>query len=234
MLVQNGFADPGAFGDLVHPGGVEAAVDKNIAGSDEQLAPTLVTRQPVAAPGSGAGLHPAPAGGIGEFAHPFLNLLVIARVLRARSRSQRHYYPQAFSIVTYALNVGMSTSCEHLRARRESQLAAVVPSWESDLRPRPARGQPDTGSSRRLARTAARPTGPAGVGRRRAGPVEPGHQPFPETELAGTLRVDLRLARVRAAGIGSRYRGGAVPDRRRHQRVRARLRAADSGPAENR
>ena len=41
-----------------------------------------------------------------------------------------------------------------LLARRESQLAAVVPSWESDLRPGAARGQPDdrcsatTGESR--------------------------------------------------------------------------------------
>src|SRR6202042_313382 len=140
----------------------------------------------------------------------------------------------AFSIIIDGPKVGTAASDERLRARRDSQLAAVVPSSESDLRPRPARGQPDTGSSRRLARTAARPTGPAGVGWRRAGPIEPGHQPFPETELAGTFRVDLRLARVRAAGTGCRHRGGALPDRHRYQRVRARVRAADSGSAENR
>ena len=45
MLVENGFAYPGALGDFVHTGGVVAAVDENVAGRDEQLAPTLVTRE---------------------------------------------------------------------------------------------------------------------------------------------------------------------------------------------
>jgi hypothetical protein len=34
-LVQNGFTDTRAIGDLVHPRGVVAAVDENLAGSDE-------------------------------------------------------------------------------------------------------------------------------------------------------------------------------------------------------
>ncbi len=80
MLVENGFAYPGALGDFVHTGGVVAAVDENVAGGDEQLAPTLVTRQSVAAPTRSRGLHPAPSCGVGEIAHPFLNLLVIAPV----------------------------------------------------------------------------------------------------------------------------------------------------------
>src|SRR5205807_4881717 len=44
VLVENGFAYPGALGDLVHTGGVVATVDENVAGGDEQLTPTLVTR----------------------------------------------------------------------------------------------------------------------------------------------------------------------------------------------
>ena len=35
MLVENRFADPGALGDLVHAGGVVAAVDEDVAGRDE-------------------------------------------------------------------------------------------------------------------------------------------------------------------------------------------------------
>jgi hypothetical protein len=35
VLVQNGFAHPGAIGDLVHASGVIAAVDENLAGSDK-------------------------------------------------------------------------------------------------------------------------------------------------------------------------------------------------------
>src|ERR1700733_3198470 len=81
MLVENGFADAGAFGDLVHSGGMVTAVDEDVAGSHEQLAPTLVTRQSVAAPSRGGGLHPTPSGGVGKIAHPFLNLLVAAPVL---------------------------------------------------------------------------------------------------------------------------------------------------------
>jgi hypothetical protein len=63
---------------------VVAAVDKNVAGRNEQLAPTLVTRESVAAPGTGGGLHPTPSGGVGEIAHSFLNLLVVAPMLRVR------------------------------------------------------------------------------------------------------------------------------------------------------
>ena len=81
MLVENGFADTGTFGDLVHAGGVESAVDKNFAGGDEQLAATLITRQSVAAPSGGAGLDPTPSG-VGKIAHRFLNLIVVAPVLR--------------------------------------------------------------------------------------------------------------------------------------------------------
>ena len=50
VLVQNGFADSRAVGDLVHAGRVVAAVDEDVAGDDEQLAATLVAGQPVAAP----------------------------------------------------------------------------------------------------------------------------------------------------------------------------------------
>ena len=35
MLVENGFTDASAVRDLVHSGGVIAAVDENLAGSDE-------------------------------------------------------------------------------------------------------------------------------------------------------------------------------------------------------
>ena len=35
VLVQNGFADAGSIGDLVHACGVIAAIDENLAGSDE-------------------------------------------------------------------------------------------------------------------------------------------------------------------------------------------------------
>ena len=35
VLIQNGFADAGAVGDLVHARGVVAAVDEDLAGSDE-------------------------------------------------------------------------------------------------------------------------------------------------------------------------------------------------------
>jgi hypothetical protein len=84
VLVQNGFAYPGALGDFVHASGVVAAVDKNVAGGDEQLAPTLVTRQSVAAPRRSGGFRPTPSGGIGEIAHPFLNLLVLAPVQPVR------------------------------------------------------------------------------------------------------------------------------------------------------
>jgi hypothetical protein len=59
---------------------VIAAVDEDVTGRDEQLPPTLVTRQSVAAPTRSRGLHPTPSGGIGKVAHPFLNLLVLALV----------------------------------------------------------------------------------------------------------------------------------------------------------
>ncbi len=42
MLVQNGFADAGAIGDLVHACGVVTAVDEHLAGSDQQLSAPLV------------------------------------------------------------------------------------------------------------------------------------------------------------------------------------------------
>jgi hypothetical protein len=84
VLVENGFAYPGAFGDLIHTGGVVATVDENVAGGDEQLTPTLVTRQSVAAPSRSGGFRPTPSGGVGELAHPFLNLLVIAPVWPVR------------------------------------------------------------------------------------------------------------------------------------------------------
>jgi hypothetical protein len=50
VLVKNGFANPGAFGDLVHAGGVVAMVDEDVAGHDEQLATALVAGQPIAPP----------------------------------------------------------------------------------------------------------------------------------------------------------------------------------------
>ena len=63
MLVQNGFTDPRAIGDLVHPGRVVAVVDEDVAGDDEQLAPTLVAGQSVAAPvrGPRSALSPLPS-----------------------------------------------------------------------------------------------------------------------------------------------------------------------------
>jgi hypothetical protein len=59
---------------------VVSAVDKNLAGCDEQLATPLVTRQPIATPSGRAGLDPAPFGGVGEIAHSVLNLVVVAPV----------------------------------------------------------------------------------------------------------------------------------------------------------
>ena len=35
VLIENGFAHPGPIGDLVHTRGVIAAIDENLAGSDE-------------------------------------------------------------------------------------------------------------------------------------------------------------------------------------------------------
>jgi hypothetical protein len=82
MLVQNGFADPRAIGDFVHPGRVVAVVDEDVAGDDEQLAPTLVAGPPVAAAirGSGALRRPTAVGRcagptfgcLGEIAHRVL------------------------------------------------------------------------------------------------------------------------------------------------------------------
>jgi hypothetical protein len=84
MLVQNGFADSRAIGDLVHPGRVVAVVDEHVAGDDEQLATTLVAGQPVATPmrGSNAVWRPTAVGRcdgttsrlrcLGEIAHRVL------------------------------------------------------------------------------------------------------------------------------------------------------------------
>jgi hypothetical protein len=49
VLVENRFADARAVGDLVHPGRVVTAFDKDITGDDEQLAATLIAGQAVAA-----------------------------------------------------------------------------------------------------------------------------------------------------------------------------------------
>jgi hypothetical protein len=84
VLVENGFADAGAFCDFVHARGVIAPVDKDIAGRDEQLATTLVTRQSVAAPGSGAGLRPTPSAGVGKVAHQVLIVNVLTPVQAIR------------------------------------------------------------------------------------------------------------------------------------------------------
>ena len=93
VLVKNVFADSGPFGDLVHAGGVVAAVHENLAGRDEQLTTSLVTGQPVPAPGGSAAarirrpiaaaqLDRTPFGGAGEIAHQVLNLVVVAPVKR--------------------------------------------------------------------------------------------------------------------------------------------------------
>jgi len=37
MLIENRFADPGVYGDLLHPGRVVAAFDEDLAGGVQQL-----------------------------------------------------------------------------------------------------------------------------------------------------------------------------------------------------
>ena len=48
VLVQDGFADPGALGDLVHRGRVVAVLDEGGLGGLEQLRPARRLRQPLA------------------------------------------------------------------------------------------------------------------------------------------------------------------------------------------
>ncbi len=87
MLVKNGFADAGPVSDLVHAGCVVAAIDEDLAGSDQQLSAALVTGQPVAAAGRGRGKAatvgrlPSPSlRRLGEIAHQ--NLYVVRRRFR--------------------------------------------------------------------------------------------------------------------------------------------------------
>ena len=49
VLVKNRFTDSGSISDLVHTGGVETPIDKQIAGRFEQLPPALVTGHPATA-----------------------------------------------------------------------------------------------------------------------------------------------------------------------------------------
>jgi hypothetical protein len=79
VLVENGFADSGSIGDLVHARCVVATVYEYLAGRDEQLAATFVAREPVATPVSARGsagravtvgrLCASPLGSAGEIAH---------------------------------------------------------------------------------------------------------------------------------------------------------------------
>jgi hypothetical protein len=82
VLVQNGFRDSSAVGDLIHTGRVVAAVDEHVARHDEQLATPLVAGQPVASPVRIRGSVCRPTAvsrsdgasrrHLGEFAHRFL------------------------------------------------------------------------------------------------------------------------------------------------------------------
>jgi hypothetical protein len=81
-LIQNRFADSGPVRDLVHAGGVVAAIDEDIAGDAEQLTATLVSGQPVATPARSRNAVPGPTAfgrfdgtprpGFGEFTHRVL------------------------------------------------------------------------------------------------------------------------------------------------------------------
>ena len=70
---------------------------------------------------------------------------------------------------------------------------------------------------------------------RRTGPRQPrAAAPVAQTDLAGPVRLHLRLARLRAAGPGGAHRGGDLPDGDRDQRGEAGGERGHPGPAGHR
>ncbi|SHV74464.1 Uncharacterised protein [Mycobacteroides abscessus subsp. abscessus] len=80
MLVENGLAYTCPVGDLVHTGGVVAAIDEYLAGGTDQLAAPFISGQPPTAP-----------------------CVSLSRILRRHRRVHRASTPGQFRKVTHVL-----------------------------------------------------------------------------------------------------------------------------------
>ena len=182
-----------------------------------------------------AGLRASPLGGVGEIAHQS-SIWICAAVRRCgpgplsdpADRSIRHYYRR--SERARHLQVGPSGGAP-MAARRPA-----VPFWFGDLRPGASRGRSRspccaTSGGSRCARSATRsPTTQAvALQPRRPSTVA-------QADLAGPLRLHLRLAGLRPAGARGDHRASSStrPSPAPARRDRRSPRRARSGTADHR